>query len=164
MQCFSYAYRTMKTSEQQQLYTLLANREENKKVIPTFSDLTTHPIFWATFAAMNPQQKQEVQELINEYIATRVPQFNKTKWGQLFLRFFESQPEIFRRFRELNENEQTVATPEFQTIGKQVEQELFRLEGILTDKMINQEKGLDKVVDAFYAIVYLFFPRFNFVE
>jgi hypothetical protein len=38
------------------------------------------------------------------------------------------------------------------------------LEGILTEKMLNQERGLDKVVEAFYNIVYLFFPRYNAIE
>jgi hypothetical protein len=41
---------------------------------------------------------------------------------------------------------------------------MFKLEGILTEKMLKQEKGLDKVIDSFYNIVYLFFPRFNEVE
>lgn len=38
---------------------------------------------------------------------------------------------------------------------------MFKLEGILTEKMLKQEKGLDKVVESFYNIVYLFFPRFS---
>lgn len=157
-------YTTMQTLQQQQLFTLLANREENKKVIPTFSDLLAHPVFGAVFSAMSTSEQQTIQEGIREYLSQRVLQFNKTKGGQLFLRFFESQPELFWTFRALNENDTTASSTEFQKIGKQVEQELFRLEGILTDKMINQEKGLDKVVDSFYSIVYLFFPRLNLVD
>jgi hypothetical protein len=41
---------------------------------------------------------------------------------------------------------------------------MFKLEGILTEKMLKQEKWLDKVIDSFYNIVYLFFPRFNEIE
>jgi hypothetical protein len=41
---------------------------------------------------------------------------------------------------------------------------MFKLEWILTEKMLKQEKGLDKVIDSFYTIVYLFFPRFSEVE
>jgi hypothetical protein len=54
--------------------------------------------------------------------------------------------------------------PHFQETGKKVEQEMFRLEGILTEKMVGQEKGLDKVVGSFYNIVYSFFPKFNDIE
>jgi hypothetical protein len=56
---------------------------------------------------------------------------------------------------------ETGTSPNFQETGKQVEQEIFKLEGILTDKMLKQEKGLDKVIDSFYKIVYTFFPRYN---
>jgi hypothetical protein len=35
----------MNTAEQEQIFTLLQNIEDNKKVIPTFSDLAQHPIF-----------------------------------------------------------------------------------------------------------------------
>jgi hypothetical protein len=64
----------------------------------------------------------------------------------------------------LNESDETAGTEAFQEVGKQVEHELFKLEGILTEKMLNQEKGLDKVVDSFYNIVYLFFPRYNSLD
>jgi hypothetical protein len=53
---------------------------------------------------------------------------------------------------------------EFQKVGKQVEQEMFKLEWILTEKMFNQEKGLDKVVGSFYNIVYTFFPKYSLIE
>ena len=113
---------------------------------------------------MSAEQAQVVNQIIDEYLSTRVFQFHKTKGGQLFARFFETQPELFWKFRALNESEDVASSAEFQRVGKQVEHELFKLEGILTDKMINQAKGLDKVVEAFYAIVYLFFPRFNLVD
>jgi hypothetical protein len=38
----------------------------------------------------------------------------------------------------LNADKATVATEEFQIVGKQVEQELFTYEGILTEKMLNR--------------------------
>jgi hypothetical protein len=55
-------------------------------------------------------------------------------------------------------------TDAFQQVGRQVEDELFKLEGILTERMLNQEKGLDQVVGSFYNIVYLFFPRYNQIK
>ncbi|GHW02746.1 hypothetical protein AGMMS50249_5320 [candidate division SR1 bacterium] len=154
----------MDENQTKQLFTILSNIEESRKFIPTFSDLAQHPVFGIHFSQMKAEEKSEVNNLINTYITDRVHSFHKTKGGQLFIRFFESLPELFWRFRQLNENTDTASSAEFQTVGKQVESELFRLEGILTDKMINQEKGLDKVVESFYNIVYTFFPRFNMID
>jgi hypothetical protein len=154
----------MKQSEQEQIFTLIQNIEKNRKVVPTFSDLTQHPIFGASFAAMSKKEATEVHNLIREYIEKKVYTFYKTKGGQLFIRFFETYNDLFRQFRALNESDETAGTKEFQIVGKQVEDELFKLEGILTEKMLNQEKGLDQVVGSFYNIIYLFFPRYNTIE
>lgn len=154
----------MNPQAKEQILQLLSNIEENKKIIPTFSDLCKHPILWSSFSSMNKNEKEEIKNIINEYIKSKVQTISKTKWGQLFQRFFEWQNELFWKFRELNENEETESSPEFQIIGKQVEQEMFRLEWILTERMLKQEKWLDKVVESFYNIVYMFFPRYNSVE
>ena len=154
----------MNEQAKEQIFQLLTNIEESKKVIPTFSDMCKHPILWSRFLAMKWKEKAEIQGCINEYIEMRIASLSKTKWWQLFQRFYESQNDLFWRFRELNENDETVLDPEFQIVWKQVEQEMFRLEGILTERMLKQEKWLDKVVESFYNIVYLFFPRYNSVE
>lgn len=148
----------------EQIFLLLSNVENNKKIIPTFSDLCNHPLLWNRFLAMKGREKSDIQNCINEYIQNRIQSLGKTKWGQLFQRFYESENELFWKFRELNENDETALTKEFQEIWKQVEQEMFRLEWILTDRMLKQEKWLDKVVDSFYNIVYAFFPRYNSIE
>jgi len=113
---------------------------------------------------MDEKERRELQECIKEYVKIRVESLWKTKWGQLFKRFYEWENDLFWKFRELNESDETVASPEFQKIWKKVEQEMFRLEWILTEKMLKQEKWLDKVVESFYNIVYAFFPRYNSVE
>jgi hypothetical protein len=41
---------------------------------------------------------------------------------------------------------------------------MFKLEGILTERMFKQEKWLDKVVWSFYNIVYSFFPKYGRIE
>ena len=148
----------------EQVLQLLSNIEESKKIIPTFSDMCNHPILGSRFSSMKWKEKSEIQECINEYIETRIKWLWKTKWWQLFQRFFESENEIFWKFRKLNENDETASTPEFQKIWKKVEDEMFRLEWILTDRMLKQEKWLDKVVESFYNIVYAFFPRFNSIQ
>ena len=154
----------MNQQSKDQIFQLLWNIEESKKVIPTFSDMCKHPLLWARFSAMEWKEKAEIQECINEYVKMKIETLWKTKWEQLFQRFYESENELFWKFRELNENEESVSSPEFQKIWKIVENEMFRLEWILTDRMLKQEKWLDKVVDSFYNIVYAFFPRYNSVE
>jgi hypothetical protein len=118
----------MNTSEKEQLFILLQNIEENKKLIPTFTDLAQHPVFGANFSSMNEKQQEEIKEGINEYIEKKVYTLHKTKGGQLFIRFFEAHNALFWQFRALNESDETAQTAEFQKIGKQVEDELFKLE------------------------------------
>ena len=154
----------MNQQSKDQIFQLLSNIEENKKIIPTFSDMCKHPLLWARFSAMEWKEKSEIQECINEYVKMKIETLWKTKWWQLFQRFYESENELFWKFRKLNENDETVSTPEFQEIWKKVENEMFRLEWILTDRMLKQEKWLDKVVDSFYNIDYANFPRYNSVE
>jgi len=161
---FYYFFWTMNSQFREQIIQLLSNIEESKKVIPTFSDMCQHPLLWARFQAMKTGEKKEVQDCINEYIKVRMDSLWKTKWWQLFQRFFESENELFWKFRELNENDETASTEEFQVVWRMVEQEMFRLEWILTERMLKQEKWLDKVIESFYNIVYAFFPRYNSVE
>ena len=154
----------MNKQSKEQILQLLANIEENKKIIPTFSDMCKHPLLWVRFQAMKSDEKLEIQKCINEYIKNRIESLWKTKWWQLFKRFYEWQNELFWQFRELNENDEIASTMEFQNIWKKVEQEMFRLEWILTDRMLKQEKWLDKVIESFYNIVYVFFPRYGLIE
>ena len=154
----------MNEQAKEQVFQLLSNIEENKKVITTFSDMCKHPLLWSRFQAMKWKEKAEIQECINEYVKMKIESLWKTKWWQLFQRFYESENELFRKFRELNENDETASSKEFQEVWKKVEQEMFRLEWILTERMLKQEKWLDKVIESFYNIVYTFFPRYNSVE
>lgn len=154
----------MKPEEKEQMKNIIANIEEKRKIIPTYHDLCQNQTFWPLFQKMDAKQQSEINELINEYIKEKLKKITKTKGGQLFSRFAENNEELFWEFRKLNENDETASTKEFQTIGKQIEQEVFKMEGLLTDKMINQLKGLDQVVSSFYNIIYLFFPRYNNID
>jgi hypothetical protein len=69
----------MTTPEKEQLFMLLQNIEESKKLIPTFTDLTKHPVFGTSFASMNEKQQQDVKEVIKAYIEKRVYSLHKTK-------------------------------------------------------------------------------------
>ena len=151
----------MNQNEIDQITNMIANIEEKKGYIPYFSDLENHEIFGPIFKSVSSDQKIEIQHIINDYIAEKIDSMTKTKWGQLFKRFFEAYNELFRKFRTLNEIGNGKL---FQETGKQVEQEMFKLEWILTERMLKQEKGLDKVIDSFYKIVYTFFPRYNKID
>lgn len=152
----------MNQQEIDQIASIITNIEEKKWSIPYFSDLENHPTFGPIFKSLSSEEKIDIQHIINDYIADKIEGMTKTKWGQLFKRFFEAYNELFRHFRTLNEWENT--SKEFQEIGKKVEQEMFKLEWILTEKMFKQEKGLDKVIDSFYKIVYTFFPKYNNID
>ncbi len=151
----------MNQNEVDQITNIIANIEEKKWYIPYFSDLEKHEVFGPIFKSISPEQKIDIQHIINDYISEKIEGMNKTKWGQLFKRFFEVYNELFWKFRTLNESWEGKS---FQETGKQVEQEMFKLEWILTERMLKQEKGLDKVIDSFYKIVYTFFPRYNKID
>ena len=76
---------------------------------------------------MDDAQKQEVEEVIQEYIEEKIDGL-KTKGGQLFRRFYENEQEKFRKFRKLNADENNAALPEFQELGRDIEDEMFKLE------------------------------------
>lgn len=149
----------MQIQEVEQIKNILNNLESTSKKIPFLSDLEQHSAFWPIFSSLHPQEKEEVQRIIDEYLLEKLQVIKKTKGWQLFNRFVESQSNLFWKFRKLNDPQ--IEDGEFQRLGKLVETEMFKLEGILTEKMLKQEKGLDKVIESFYNIVYLFFPRFN---
>ncbi len=152
----------MQAAEVEQVKNILSNLENSKKRIPYLSDLKQHPVFWAVFSNLKKEEEKEINDIIKEYIVEKLEAIKKTKWWQLFARYAEANPDTFRKFREMNDS--ACEDKEFQATWKQIENEMFKLEGILTEKMLKQEKGLDKVVDSFYNIVYLFFPRFNEIE
>jgi hypothetical protein len=112
---------------------------------------------------LNEEERAKIKKIIDEYIVSKIESM-KTKWWLLFKRFWESNPELFWQFRDLNEKEENIEKPEFHEAGKKVEQEMFKLEWILTERMFKQEKWLDKVVWSFYNIVYNFFPKYGRIE
>jgi len=152
----------MNQQETDQIRNIIMNIEEKKWYIPYFSDLENNETFGPIFKSVSAEEKIDIQHIINDHITEKIESMTKTKWGQLFKRFFEAYNELFWKFRTLNEGENITET--FQETGRKVEQEMFKLEGILTERMLKQEKWLDKVIDSFYKIVYTFFPRYNKID
>lgn len=93
----------MQEQEKLQILNILTNLEEAKKYIPYFSDLLQHPIFGAVISSLDEEKKQEVMQLCEVFLLDRLSQIKKTKGGLLFNRFFESQPELFWKFRKMND-------------------------------------------------------------
>ena len=117
----------MQQAEIDQITNIIVNFEEKRAFVPYFSDLANHETFGPIFENLDEGQKKGVEEVIKNYITGKIEGMTKTKGGQLFKRFFEAFPDLFREFRTLNEEHLTQA-PEFQKLGKQVEQEMFKLE------------------------------------
>lgn len=154
----------MTENEIQQINSLIRNLEEQKNHIPYLSELEQHEVYGQFFKWLPLDQKAEIKEIINGYIKEKIVWLTKTKWGQLFKRFCDNQEDLFWTFRNLNEYGSNATPDIFQKTWKQVEQEMFKLEWILTEKMLDQEKWLDKVIWSFYNIVYSFFPKYNEIE
>jgi len=153
----------MNEQEKEQICNIINNFLEAKWYFPFMIDLETHPVLWSIFKNLDKPQKEEIQKIIDKNIVEKINGY-KTKWWELFRRYFEVNEDDFWKFRDMNCNENFAQTKEFQELGKRVESEIFKYEGILTEKMLDQEKGLDKVVWSFYNIVYSYFPKMNLVE
>jgi hypothetical protein len=139
---------------------LIDNYTTQYKKVPFFSDLVHHEQFGVFFQWLDDKQTQLVQSILHDYIEEKIASFT-TKWGELFRRFYDVHSDLFWQFRQMNSDVWFVEHEAFQKVGKQIEQLLFTYEGILTEKMLNRAEGLDKTLDAFYSIVYMFFPLYG---
>lgn len=153
----------MNEQERSQICNIINNFWEAKWHFPFFIDLETHITFWPIFKHLEKSQKEEIQKIIDECIVEKINSY-KTKWWELFRRFFEVNEDDFWKFRDMNCDDNFAQTKDFQELWKKIESEIFKYEWILTEKMLDQEKGLDKVVWSFYNIVYSYFPRLNLVD
>ncbi len=153
----------MKEEDKKNISALILTFAEQKQYVPFFEDFVAHPAYGPIFSALDDKDKQEVTTLIDNHINEKIYSY-RTKGWQYFQRFFENNPTDFWAFRKLNRSDDLVKTPEFQSLGKKIEQEMFRYEWLLTESMLHRPEALDKVVGAFYNIVYYFFPRFWKIE
>lgn len=114
-----------------------------------------HDLKWVT--ELNDKEKALLIDQAVQELATS----DKSKWTQLFVRFYENDAALFHDFRELNSAKKNATTKKFQEVGEQVVGKLRILEQILTDKMMKRDT--DRTVVAFYDHVRLFFPYFDLV-
>ena len=107
----------MQEQERQQILNILANLEQSKKYLPYFSDLEQHPVFGGVIASLSNELKEEVRKLCDVYVLEKLKNSQKTKGGQLFNRFFESQNELFWQFRKMNNF--ALQDKDFQKVGNE---------------------------------------------
>ncbi|HKL44344.1 MAG TPA: hypothetical protein VJ892_03630, partial [Candidatus Absconditabacterales bacterium] len=150
----------MNEQEKEQVCNIINNFLDLKGYFPFLVDLETHETFGPIFKNLDKEKKVVIEKIIDECVVEKIKSY-KTKGGELFRRYFEVNEDDFWKFRDMNCNENFAQTKEFQELGKKVEREIFKYEGILTEKMLDQEKGLDKVVGSFYNIVYSYFPKLS---
>ncbi len=153
----------MQQQDLDQVKAIIENLDKANKKVPYFVDLKNHPVYGQFFRDLDSEEIAQIQKLIDQYIKEKIEGL-KTKWGELFRRFYVINQEAFWRFRELNSDESQTESVEFQKTGKVVEEQLFKFENILTQTMLKKPQGLDKTVSAYYDIAYSFFPLYNHIS
>lgn len=153
----------LSTQESVQIQQIISNLYTSSKKIPFAQTLLQHPVYGQIFSTFDKEKMTEVEGVITARITDFLGRLN-TKWWQLFSRLLEIDPEKFRSFRNLNADEEYTQMPEFQVLWRRMEDQLFKLEWILTAQMLKKSQGLDKTVWAFYEIAYAVFPYLDRVE
>ncbi len=152
----------MQPQDKDQILLIIRNLDQQKKYVPYFSDLVEHPHYGVIFRWLDSEEIKQVQTCIDDYIKEELQGY-KTKWGEMFRRFYALHQDTFREFRRLNGEPNAEDTESFQTLGKTVESELYKFENMLTQTMMKKPQGLDKTLAAFYDIAYRFFPKYNLI-
>lgn len=153
----------MNQQTQQQIVFVITQRDKQKKYVPFLQELDTHPLYWDFFTELEQSDRDDIQDMLRSYIVWAM-QWLKTKWGEMFQRFYELHTELFWEFRALNWSEDNIGTDAFNEAWKKVEDALYHFEQILTKNMMKKPQGLEKVTDAFYSIAVRFFPHYYRVE
>ncbi len=152
----------MQPQDKDQILLIIRNLDQQKKYVPYFTDLVEHPHYGVIFRWLDSEEIKQVQTCIDDYIKEELQGY-KTKWGEMFRRFYALHQDAFREFRRLNGEPNAEDTDAFQTLGKTVESELYKFENMLTQTMMKKPQGLDKTLAAFYDIAYRFFPKYNLI-
>ncbi len=141
--------------------SIITGITKDLKHFPYRHELTAHPLFGSVFTSMSEIEKQEIESTILEMIQDHITT-PKTLGGEYLQRFYENHGDLFRDFRETNRDKEQSDTDHFQSLGKQVEDEIFKLESLLTQRQTGkQARWLEKTIDAFYDLVTLYFPYYG---
>lgn len=153
----------MEQKDLEQVRIIVENIDKQNKKVPYFKDLQNHGVYGQFFAHLDSEDILAIQELIKNYITEKIIGL-KTKWWEMFKRFYALHKDDFRTFREMNADLSSVETSEFHELWKALEQELYKFEWILTQNMMKKPQGLEKTIGAYYDIVYSFFPLYGQIK
>lgn len=153
----------MKPSEHQQVLFVISQLTKQKKSVPYLQDLDAHTLYGWFFHDLSPEEREEVKLMIKKTITDNI-QSLKTKWGEMFQRFYDLHQDLFWEFRVLNSSESNTQNPKFHIIWGEIERKLYHFEQILIKNMMRRPQWLEKVTDAFYDIAYKFFPLYGRIE
>lgn len=146
--------------------TILTNIDTQINRVPFLDDVFSHKVFGPIFSSVPTTEKGDLIELLHAYVLQSIIGL-KTKGGQYFRRFYENNEDLFWEFRELNRQVifgDKKNRDSFHKLGREVEKHMFQAESLLTQKMGNQGQWLNKTLQAFYGIVYRFFPAYGEIE
>lgn len=141
--------------------SILLGITKDLKHFPYRHELTAHGLFGSVFASMNDAEKQDIEATILTMIQDHISN-PKTLGGEYLQRFYNNHTDLFRDFREANRDKSQTDSDDFQTLGKQIEDEIYKLEALLTQRQTGKNaKWLEKTIDAFYDLVTLYFPYYG---
>lgn len=149
----------MNQEEEKQIVFVIGQFDKQRSYIPFLHNLDKHPMYGSFFMELDGQGREKVQDIIDAYIVSEI-QALSTKWWEMFRRFYGMNKELFWKFRQLNADEANIETDAFHEVGKQVEEQLYKFEQILTKNMMKKPMWLAKVTDAYYDIACRFFPHY----
>jgi hypothetical protein len=115
------------------LSSILTGITKDLKHFPYRHELISHPLFGPAFSSMSEIEKHDIEKSIHSMMTERIMN-PKTLGAEYFQRFYDNHTDLFRQFRGLNEYAKDADSEAFQHLGKQVENEIYKLEALLTQR------------------------------
>ena len=136
---------------------IIKNIYTKDKKLPYWETIKQHKQWWpfvSTFWKNDIKQVKECIKIIWESILDE----QKTKWWILFKQIWELDKSRFWEYRDLQEDFD-IDNKKFVSLHKIYEELIWNADVMLTSKMKSRDYWVDKVTNAFYTIVYSFFPH-----
>lgn len=149
------------TGLKEQICIIANNFYDSTKKAPFIEDLEKHFVYWQFLIWLSKEERINIQNILDEWEINKISSL-KTKGWLLFYWIYEKNPILWKQFRNLNK-EWLTWKKEFIELWKKIEQYIFEADTLLTSKMWRHQEWVIKVTDAFYNIVYAFFPYFNLI-
>ena len=153
-------------NDKKQIESWIEYKETHENKIPFVSDFIKQfePILWP----IDNKKKQEIQQVIDEYIIKKLVSKTSKKNEIQFQYFYESYKDLFWKFRKLNEDKNIIKSShkdhkKFVELQKKIEKILIGYEEILIKKdWLNQPQWVNKTIKAWQKTIEKFFPLFYY--